>query len=168
MNSLKNVLLTTTMWHMKNSNETPMDQVEEESTVFWKTMMTAGSIIVRHDNTSKSAWAIVQKFLHDANLRFEKALEQEMTALRERLGRRDGDRQLYTELEDIVNRQQRILKDYRAKAGESSNETDRKVLAAEYEDAQKLLKVSIQALEAKNVRVRKCLRRREAGSLQGT
>ncbi|KZV92529.1 P-loop containing nucleoside triphosphate hydrolase protein [Exidia glandulosa HHB12029] len=60
--ALKNVTLCTTMWDIVNPRDAEQRETELKDN-FWKSMITAGSNVVRHDGTTQSALDIVRPLL---------------------------------------------------------------------------------------------------------
>ncbi|KZW01605.1 P-loop containing nucleoside triphosphate hydrolase protein, partial [Exidia glandulosa HHB12029] len=60
--ALKNVVLCTTMWDIVNTRDGEQREAELKGD-FWKSMITAGSNVVRHDGTPESAVDIVRPLL---------------------------------------------------------------------------------------------------------
>lgn len=59
--ALQNVILVTTMWDTVDE-QVGSEREEELRTLFWDSMLTSGSRMMRFDHTSRSAWDILGQF----------------------------------------------------------------------------------------------------------
>jgi len=121
--NLNNIVLTTTMW----------DEVEEEEgrrredelkDKFWKTMIERGSSVKRFLNTRESAFDVLAPIFEEVNRTNVLLLQKEMTDLKMQLKETSAGKALSLNFEDLVTRQQTLLRKLRSELRESKLNPD--------------------------------------------
>ena len=102
------IVLTTTMWDEVNL-EVGEQREKELREIYWKSMIDRGSTVKRFLSTPASAFDLLRPILIRANDIQSLRLQEEVTDLGTTLRETDAGRMLAVQLEELVQRQQKLL-----------------------------------------------------------
>jgi predicted GTPase len=149
-NALQNIILTTTMWDDVNRRE-GLEREKDLKENYWKVMLKQKSTVARYDNTTESAWQVVEPLLREANKRSALRLQQEMVELKRELPETKAGGELYTRLEVAFRKQQDTLERIRMETKRAENDRVLDDLKAEYDELRKKAEVIIADMQALKV-----------------
>ena len=111
--SLPRTCLVTTMWDIMKDKALASnreDQIKREGN-FWRTLIDGGAIAKRFDNTSASAWDIVDGILRMEKDSGELLLREGLVGQQKRLNVTEAGNILYNRLQKLLVQQRKMLKE---------------------------------------------------------
>lgn len=144
--ALENIILVTTMWD-EVDEDVGTQREKELRGKYWKAMIDQGSATARYHGTLDSAWDIVEHF---TTQRQAVLLQSEMVDLEKQLPETTAGRELYTDLEVLVKKQQHILQQIRAETKRHETEQNQRILQAlkaEYETVRQQLNSTMNEMQ---------------------
>lgn len=127
-NALRNIILTTTMWD-EVDEATGLQREKELEDHYWKAMIKGGSRTARFENTSVSAWGIVDPLIEHAYNQRAVRLQEEMVDMKRQLRETDAGQVLYGLLENLFQKRQETLRKIQEEL-KRRDSSDARVLAA--------------------------------------
>ncbi|KAI1271868.1 hypothetical protein F5Y07DRAFT_381607 [Xylaria sp. FL0933] len=98
--ALSKVVLVTTMWDIESSDIAARREKElKETPKYWGDMITKGSQVLRHDNTQKSAFALIETFIKDDS-KIVLGIQKEMVNDQKSLDKTEAGRNVESMLEE--------------------------------------------------------------------
>lgn len=136
------VVLTTTMWPdatEDNREETEACIVREAELEanYWPDMMKHGSTIRRFTNTQESAWDIVDHIIDVESQRRWVRIQEEMVTQGKKLPNTEAGQQLHGIMQDLIKRQNDLLKRIKDEFGKTNDKTILQELLKELDGLQK-------------------------------
>lgn len=116
--ALRKVILTTTMWSRVEEG-TGVARENELRRDFWADMVERGSRIARFANTQLSAWSILNSLVSLTPQKM--CIQHELIDLRKQLSDTSAGRHLYGLIEELVERQQEVIRRLKEELAKSSN-----------------------------------------------
>jgi len=146
--SLRNIILTTTMWD-EVTKEEGGEREKELQSIYWRTMINQGSITRRFLAQSReAAFEVLEPLLEEANSRHTLRIQREMSDLHLQLKQTGAGQKLSNDLDDIFRRYQETLTRIRLQIRQSEDDAEMlKSLMEEYESLKKKLAESCAELQ---------------------
>lgn len=118
---MRKVVLVTTMWDkMKMSTSQGMEWELQLRTKHWKPMVEKGASVSRFQNTSGSAWEIIEGIVQEPTTQVL-LLQEELVDLKIRLIETGAGMALYTDLQRLLASQQEAVRLLAEQAMEDNN-----------------------------------------------
>ena len=122
--SFNNIVLTTTMWGEVESEEEGTLREDELKDKYWRAMIERGSSVKRFLYTRESAFDVLRPIFEEVNRTNVLLLQKEMTDLKMQLKETSAGKALSLNFEDLVTRQQTLLRKLRSELRESKLNPD--------------------------------------------
>ncbi|KAJ3513208.1 hypothetical protein NLJ89_g3076 [Agrocybe chaxingu] len=145
-----NVVLVSTMWDTLE-RRTGEERERQLKQYFWKKMIEHGASVDRFENTSQSAWSIIDNIIERADVQEALLLQEEMVDLGMRLNETSAGMVLLDSLQRLMATQQRVLEELSRQQGSRNNPRDTAELRREYERLQEDLEKTF--AEAKAMKI---------------
>ncbi|KAG6382119.1 P-loop containing nucleoside triphosphate hydrolase protein [Boletus reticuloceps] len=131
--ALRKVYLTTTMWDEVDKSIGER-RLEELKTEYWKSMLAQGAQAVRSHTDKESARRIIQQIVSQHASHKPMLLQREMADLRKELKESESRKELYYQLERLIERQTVLLQKIDRERKEASDASVLELLRREYKD----------------------------------
>jgi hypothetical protein len=134
------VVLVSTMWQVLAETELPACEEREVQLrkKFWSSFIGKGSGVDRlKTSTPGEAWRIVDKLIARAEEREAVLLQEEIVNMGRELKETEAGKTLYTELQNQLANQKKILEALRAQAGKTGDSKLKRELERQYKETQK-------------------------------
>ena len=136
---LRKVVLVTTMWDDQGHARQEKEDREWKLRSQWKALIDEGSLVVRYERTSNSAWSILKPFIQAANRRQTDLVQQEIADMKRQQRKSKPSQALYTKLESPVKKWRDLRQNIRAEINGQGDGAILAVLKAQYEENRKQL-----------------------------
>lgn len=124
-NFFERVILTTTMWSEGASHDseemTYIEREEELKRDYWAQMIDRGSVTLRFRRTQASAWSIIDHLIAVNSAKRWMRVQEELAAQRKMLPHTEVGQHLGGPMEELIERQNELLKRLRDELGEAAN-----------------------------------------------
>ena len=133
--SLPRTRLVTTMWDIVEDRALARDREDQLKCErgLWQTLIDGGAIAKRFDNTSASAWDIVEGILRMGKDGDELLLQEELVEEQKHLNETEAGKILYTRLQKLLAEQRKMIKELAEEAKLQNDPVLAKSLQHEYD-----------------------------------